>query len=226
MAYYDNPEMLQIHFDKICSMSAKTRDMLHVVIVDDASPRWPAQPRKLNGVPLQIYRVTKDVRWNQDAARNIGVRHSETEWVMLTDMDHLVTEETWESLYTRDWDKSVAYTFRRVSAPAMEPYKYHPNSWFMSRTLYDKIGGYDERFAGYYGTDADFRERLTAAAEIKQLKQALIRYPRTLVPDASTTTYLRKQPDDRVMISRIKAKRGDAPPLRGQFAYEQVYVGA
>jgi hypothetical protein len=120
----------------------------------------------------------------------------------------------------------IAYKFARVSAPDMSPYKPHPNSWLMLRSLYDKIGGYDERFAGYYGTDADFRDRLAAIAEIKQVKEALIRYPRTLIHDASTTTYLRKQPEDRDAIARIKRERAqeeDPSPRRFTFEYNRVF---
>jgi hypothetical protein len=62
------------------------------------------------------------------------------------------------------------------------------------------IGGYDERLAGYYGTDGDFRDRVRInAKDIVMLKDILIRVPRTHIPDASTTTYLRKQPIDKEM---------------------------
>lgn len=231
MAYYENPGMLQRHYDAWRKFDPTLWDHLQVVVVDDGSPNYPAKPpeRPPFSIDLQIYRVHKDVRWNQDACRNIGVSHAQTNWVLLTDIDHEVTEETWKYLVTRAWDDAVAYKFRRVSAPDMEAYKPHPNSWLMSRKLFDAAGGYDERFAGLYGTDGEFRDRVSEfAKETVILKQSLIRVPRQVVPDASTTTYLRKQPEDRVGLARVREAR-DAEevqpwiPLRGSFEYSRIF---
>jgi hypothetical protein len=61
-------------------------------------------------VPLQIYRIMVDVRWNQDAARNIGAAHAENNWLVLTDIDHMVPEETWNvNVLLRDHDKENVY---------------------------------------------------------------------------------------------------------------------
>jgi hypothetical protein len=69
------------------------------------------------------------------------------------------------------------------------------------------------RFAGYYGTDGDFKERVSwpMPAKIKMFKEHIIRVPRTVLADASTTTYLRKQPEDKPMIiqdHRLSAQQG------------------
>lgn len=228
MAYYDNPHMLETHYTQWRSLPIHLRDLLHVVIVDDGSPNTPARPPvDAFDFALQIYRVDVDVRWNQDAARNIGVHHSETEWVLLTDMDHGVPIKVLDTLMSKAWDPRKAFKFARVSAPDLTPYKSHPNSWMMTRKLYDAIGGYDERFAGLYGTDGDFRDRVhKVAGEAVELKEALVRYPRQIIPDASTTTYLRKQPEDREGIARVKQERaaeGKWRPKRLTFPYHRVY---
>lgn len=226
MAYYENPRMLQEHFRRIREMPFSVRDRVAVVVVDDGSPRNPARPEDC-GAPLQIYRMKKDVRWNQDACRNVGVAHAETDWVLMTDMDHIVPEVTWRILTSGSWDPACAYSFRRVSAPGNEPYKPHPNSWMLNRRLFDAVGGYDERFAGLYGTDGDFKVRLLAVAKAHvPLKEVLIRVPREVIPDASTTTdlYLRKQPGDRPGVEKLRLerdRRGEAP-LRGTFEYERI----
>lgn len=226
LPYYDNPRMLQDQYASIRALPAKLREHVQMIVVDDGSPRWPATPAELDGAPLQVYRIDVDIRWNQDAARNIGAHHCETNWMLLTDIDHLVPRKTWEALLTRDYDRDIAYRFSRVSAPEMEPYKFHPNSWWLTKRLYQKLGGYDERFAGWYGTDADFRDRVaTTAKETIQLKEVLIRVPRTFIPDASTTTYLRKQPEDRANIHRIRTERAKEKwkPLNLTFPYHRVH---
>jgi hypothetical protein len=151
--------------------------------------------------------------------------------VLLTDIDHMVQVKLWRNLFQReDLDTGCAYKFRRVSEPEMQLYKPHPNSWLMTRKLYDAAGGYEERFAGLYGTDGDIRDRVRdVAKEIVQLKGAIVRVPREVTPDASTTAYLRKQPEDqrglpivREQIGRLKAA-GSYKPLNLSFPYHRVY---
>lgn len=227
LPYYENAGMLRLQFATIRALPATLRDLLHVVIVDDGSPEHPAQAEEI-GCPLQIYRVGVDVRWNQDACRNIGVHHAETEWLLLTDMDHVAPEETWRPLLTRRYDSDKVYRLSRVSAPGMTPYKPHPNSWFLTRGLFERAGGYDETFAGLYGTDAFFRDQVAdVATEVVMLKEVLIRYPREVVADASTTRYLRKQPEDRAGLAALGAQRRAAgpswQPKRLSFPYSRVF---
>jgi hypothetical protein len=95
MPYYINAGMLKAQFEMLRNLPADLRDLIGVVVVDDGSPTAPAEPEDLSGIPLQIYRIDVDIRWNQDAARNIGVRHAENNWVLLTDIDHMVPSKTW-----------------------------------------------------------------------------------------------------------------------------------
>jgi hypothetical protein len=223
MAYYENRDMLATQFAALAKMSKEVRKFLRVIVVDDGSPFNPAVASPA-GCPVTIYRIKVDIRWNQDAARNIGVFHAETPWVLITDMDHMVPEQTWQYVTTAELNDYAAYKFARVSAPKMDPYKPHPNSYLMTRELYQRIGGYDERFAGYYGTDGDFRDRINQAAPVINLKYPLIRVPREHIHDASTTRYARKSPEDN-RIRAIKAERAQIPgwrPLNLSFPYERV----
>lgn len=225
LAYYENAKMLCRQCDNFRSFPNDIKDHLRLIVVDDGSPKHPAQFEDI-GFPFDIYRVSQDVRWNQDACRNIGVHHAETEWVLLTDMDHMIPLHTAKGLIRGGHDKGTVYRFGRVSLPGYESYKPHPNSWFLTKNTYDKAGGYDERFAGWYGTDSDIRERLKTVARILDLKDTLVRVPREVVPDASTTTYKRKTPEDGEAIKRIKAERAGDPdwrPLRMTFPYVKVH---
>ena len=225
MAYYDNPEMLRIQIQDWHAMGTRLRDMTHLVVVDDGSPRWPAKNVVRPESGLRVYRVGVDVPWNQDACRNIGVRHAETDWLLLTDMDHRIPFTTWKVLLNVNWNPEHAYYFKRVSAPDMEPYKPHPNTWFLHKNLYERVGGYDERFAGLYGTDGDFKVRLNRAAKkLAQIDAEIIRVGREVVPDASTTTYQRKPPGDSDTIKSMVKKRDkyNLGIQRYRFPYERV----
>jgi glycosyltransferase involved in cell wall biosynthesis len=228
MPYYDNPLMLREQFLSIRRLPDKIKELLRIIIVDDGSPSAPATAEKdeTGGVPLEIYRIKNDIRWNQHGARNVGMHHTTTAWNVLTDMDHMVPEATWEKLVLRD--RKVGrkfYMFNRVSAPDMSPYKWHPNSYFLTKELFDAAGGYDERFAGFYGTDSDLRHRLEKFGHRVDLTEVLIRVPREVVPDASTTRYQRKAPEDAGALKRVRAWRAQNPgwrPLRLQQPYERV----
>lgn len=234
MAYYDNPDMFGTQLLHCAALPVEMRKALTVIVVDDGSPTWPALEAidriedrfDVCRFDLQIWRMQCDVRWNQDACRNVGVREARTQWVLLTDMDHVVPRATWERLMGEKLNKHTVYRFGRVSAPNMEPYKPHPNSWAMTAKKYWQIGGYDEALAGNYGTDGDFLTRARAVAgEPIELPEALVRYPREVVPDASTTTLERKSLEDKVRISNIiKARKAhpDWRPLHFNFPCERV----
>jgi hypothetical protein len=233
MAYYENGRMLCEHLKRWRDLPPEIANNLHVVVVDDASPEDPAEmwcrgigTLEWTGAGLasfQLWRMGVDVRWNQDACRNVGVRQAKTPWVLLTDMDHVVPVDTWYALMTGRLRKGQAYRFRRVNAPRLEPYKPHPNSWAMPRRLYWQIGGYDEALAGNYGTDGDFLVRARKHCEVVEHHGALIRYPREVIPDASTTTLERKSDTDKMNVNRIcKARAPDWQPLHFSFPCARV----
>ncbi len=198
---------------------------MRVIIVDDGSPDNTAWGEDI-GIPLEVYRVGVDVRWNQDACRNIGAHHAETKWLLLTDMDHMIPPRTVRYLAEEKFDGNNAYKFTRVSEPDMSDYKSHPNSWFMTKELYDRMGGYDERFAGWYGTDGDFRDRIKVKGKVLIFDCPIVRVPREVTPDASTTRYTRKSEEDGAAIQRIKAERAQDhgwTTKRLTFPYSKVY---
>jgi glycosyltransferase involved in cell wall biosynthesis len=232
LPYYMNKGMLAKYLDSIEAMPLNVREGIAVIVVDDGSPDGDAVGRPI-GCPLEIYKIGVDIRWNQDAARNIAAHHADTLWLLLTDIDHMVPVETFEMILREKLKKTTAYRFSRVTLeqpgakPQVTPYKPHPNSWLMRRELFWYMGGYDERFAGYYGTDADFRNRINAVAmDVKMLPEVLIRVPRTVIPDASTTTYQRKAPEDRAGLDAVKRQREvqlNWKPQNFRFPYRRIY---
>lgn len=220
--YYINPGMLRRQYQDFRALPEECRSHLRLIIVDDGSPSDPAFYEDI-GMPLDIFRIDVDIPWNQDAARNIGVEQAPEGWILLTDMDHLIPAATIIHVLKVKLKEKYVYTFGRVTAPKMTPYKPHPNSWLMTRKMYNEIGGYDERLAGLYGTDGDFMRRITA--KTVRLPVPLARVPREYIPDASTTTYARKKPEDKDEMKRRKEKRErvkDWKPLRLSFPYHRV----
>lgn len=232
MPYYINGGMLarhQLHWD---TLPRKLKGLLHVTVVDDGSPRDPAlafvrPERPVCGLAeFRLYRCLVDIRWNWLFCRNLGAHEAATDWLLLTDIDHVLPEETLLALTHAKHDPRAVYRLSRVDAPDRTPYKPHPNTWFLTREMFFKIGGYDERFSGYYGTDAEFRDRVRAiATRVEMLPATLIRYPRDLIADASTVDYGRKEKQDRDGVTRIRAEREaetDQRPRNLTFPWERL----
>lgn len=226
--YYENPRFFA---RQLCTW-AKYPDglarRLHVIVCDDGSPMNPARNvvetfrDETRGLAsFSLYRIRDDVRWNWLAARNIGVHHAGTEWVMLTDMDHVLEPDVLETLVRGDHDARVIYRFSRREHTGAKVHP-HPNSWFMTREMFWRVGGYDEALSGHYGTDGEYRRRCAATAPVKIMSDELVRFE--YVGDSSTTRYKRKQPEDARAKQMIKQRGPGWKPRTLSFAYDQVQL--
>lgn len=238
MPFYLNRSMLELQFREWQRWSAKARAQIEAVIVDDGSPEPAVDVPRPDGLPeLSIYRVLEDRPWHQHAARNLGAHVARAPWLLLTDMDHVLTAEAADALLKRlgRLDAGTAYFLHRIEATTLDPTlgtdgrsKPHPNSFVMTRELYWRVGGYDEDYCGVYGTDGLFKARLFAIAKRGFLKKVpLVRYWRDVVPDASTTTLPRKEgrkPGAREAVAARKAAEGRAGEIVTlNFPWEQVF---
>lgn len=232
MAYYINSTMLHKQLEHMAGYPQDIKNNLEVIIVDDCSPQNPAKIHRDIGCRVRLYRTEVDVRWNQDFCRNLAASKAENNWLLLTDIDHMIPAETLKVVMTAgDLAENSAYKFSRATMPLLAPYKPHPNSWFLSKRLYSDVGGYDERLAGYYGTDGDFVKRLTYKAlsqggEVRILPSVIWRVPREYIPDASTTTLERKSEADKQAIKRIINQRGDMSTKTLTYPYKFIYDSA
>jgi hypothetical protein len=197
---------------------AELRKHLKAIIVDDGSPE-PAEIPDVRPFSMRLFRIEVDVRWNWLAARNIGFHHADEGWCLVTDMDHIVPASTASALVYGKHDPSVIYGFSRIESTG-EVIAPHPNSWFMTKAMFWKVGGYDETMSGFYGSDGDWRRRIAATAPMQILSDRLIRQEHD--GDSSTTRYLRKQAIDS-NIKRIVAARGkNWRPKTLSFPYREI----
>lgn len=234
LPYYDNSRMLALQYDIWANYPIALKSRIEIVIVDDGSPSEPAAdvPRPSDLPPTAIYRVLIDKPWNQHGARNLGAKMATGPWLFLTDMDHILPAESLEKLLTKE-NTGRIFMFARLDAPDMTPTlgrdgekKPHPNTFAMTKEMYWRIGGYDERFCGIYGTDALFRDRARKHAHFQHLPNvSIIRVPREVIPDASTRTLLRKDgrgtAKERV-VDQIRRQRSEAKILTLAFPWERV----
>ena len=222
--YYENPRFFTRQMVGWRKLPEGLASYMHLIVVDDGSPINPASNVVAAFPPatvasFRLFRVDVDVRWNWLAARNIGVHEAETDWVMTTDMDHVLEPDVLSTLVTGIFDEKVIYRFSRREHTG-EKIHPHPNSWFMTREMYWKVGGYDEALSGFYGTDGEYRRRCAATAKIKIMRNELVRHE--YQQDSSTTRYQRKQPEDAEVKRRVRARGSNWKPLTLSFPYGEV----
>lgn len=234
--YWNSPKMFKIHQRNWISWPESLTRHIEFIVVDDCSQEEEAESAVIlpTNFLFRLYRVTDDVLWNWRTCRNIGAYEADiNSWLFMTDMDLLIPVETIEYLLSNltghVFNKRKYYTFDRVIAPDMVPYKNHPNTYFLYRELYLRVGGYDEIVSGLYGLDGVFRHRLEHYAEGKVHLDGkkIISYQRDYVSDASVSTLQRKEGRDTPEFKRGKELlhdrfRNKIKPLVRSFPYERL----
>jgi hypothetical protein len=229
LPYYRSPEMLRVQRHEI----AQYPDGLHVIVIDDCSPE-PASEIVTPSDRIGLYRIHDDIPWNRNGARNLGAHVATTEWILQTDIDHVLPADAAAALLALDLDAQHWYRFPRYRVgPADETRRKDPigdgvdygrirehiDSYMITRDLYWRTNGYNEDFSGCFGGGSAFLKRLAGMASVQllELPVRLHVHTRHSVPDASVTALVR----DRTEYERRRklfAKQTPEKPLRFEWS--------
>jgi len=231
-AYYDNGDMLRRHLLEWAAYKPEHKAELEIIIVDDGSPNKPAAPIILQGthtgIPIRVYRVLSNIPWNQDGARNLGMARVSTEWAFLADMDHLVPKGQISRMLAFEPVRGSYYMPNQYTTEGTNLHCAHPNMYFMHTEDFWSMGGYDEDFAGVYGSDGNFRKccRGSGLKEIPIMTFHTVVFRGEDIEDARTTEFGRKESKFyRPHHPRLEAKAKGPPykainPIRFQYRRE------
>lgn len=194
-SYFDNPGMLELHLETWKKYEDSVKEKLSIIIVDDCSQKYPAFPilnSKVTGIFTRLYRVKVNIPWNLDGARNLAMKETATDWNLMTDMDRLVPEDSAIAALTMVTVQGNYYRPNQVwmNGPSLK--RPHPNSFIIHRSDFWACGGYDEDFAGSYGTDGNFRKNLNAVAKEVYVENPYFICCEQVVGDAITQGLPRK----------------------------------
>jgi hypothetical protein len=236
--YYRNVEMLKEHLRTWMRYPLEVRAQMRLIVVDDGSPE-PASHvfgefPQLTGV--ELYRIHPDIPWNRGGARNLGSTVTTDEWLLHMDIDHILPVQAAEVLATfmsvppshSDWYRFERYRYGMADetrkkdkidpAAKFGKIKPHIDSYLCRRSLYWKVGGYDEDYSGCLGGGSPFLQQLERAAPVQVLPEPICLhvYTRDTCPDASDFS-LSRDTSEYSRRRRAKEARGDTKaknPLR------------
>ena len=133
---------------------------LELIFIDDCSS--PAL--KLNRVPnwVRKIKICDDIPWNQPGGKNLGASLALGSWLLFLDADQVFTKNDIYSLIQElpQFKHQTLYRFERRCAKTQKSLVVHQNCHLISKFDYDNFGGYDEDFAGNYGHEDAYFERL------------------------------------------------------------------
>lgn len=173
-----------------------------LILVDDGSDPGLSETCASVAKPFQfVLHCTHDRRpWTQPRGRNLGASLAKGERLLFFDVDHILTEEVvrFSLNYSGDklhWVRRPAVLDeqgRLMTDPVIlrdhgltsDAPGVHGNSFLIRKSLFDRLGGYDERFCGRYGgDDVDFNDRYQALCRQGLAKAEEIRGLGYVFPD-------------------------------------------
>ena len=147
---------------------------LKIILVDDCSPE-PAHTVADIGPDVTVLRITTDIKWNRNGARNLGAHVADTKWIMQIDIDHLLPARAAWELLKQPLDPAKMYRFCRWRRGAADEtrmkdrlpreaiygeIKPHGDSYLCTKAAYWTVGGYDEDYSGHLGGGSPFLAQL------------------------------------------------------------------
>ena len=163
MATYGQPKMLEKWWETLRTYPEAVAAKIRLVIVDDHGDPPAEIPEDIRGIfKAALYRVTKNIPWNQPGARNLGVHVAKTDWLLLLDPDMVVEPKVATALlvHSRKMKRGqlvkllLRYTDNTYDATS-------PNVYLLHKADFNQVGGYDEDYAGHKGwSDVQFMHTL------------------------------------------------------------------
>ena len=162
-SYFNNRVNFERQLETWQNYRLSLRQQIQFLLADDASDS-PLSVDQAPSLNLTILRIDDDVGYNNGGARNLGAHVAPNGWLLLCDIDHIVTSRAASQMLQLDFDDARVYdTFQRQSLGKMLPPA--PNILLIHRQTFWATGGYNEDLSGNYGgEDILFRKILNGHA--------------------------------------------------------------
>lgn len=152
--YYNEPD----HLHRL--LTTLNQELFHeFIIVDDGSEEYPAYDVAIQypNVPLKLFKITEDLGFNSHGARNLAMKHVESEWALLSDIDRAGTNPLAVILhrYIKSSTENEYFHWMLNEVESVNDYCIRVKDFWIS-------GGYDEEFVNRHYGDRIFIDRLNS----------------------------------------------------------------
>jgi predicted glycosyltransferase involved in capsule biosynthesis len=185
LSYYNQVEVVKQHIKMWLEYDEILKKEIEFIIIDDCSKvtiDTIVKDMDLSSLCIHIYRVTKDLVCNIGGVRNLSAQKCTTQWMLIIDMDTLVSETMAHQiveLAQQNKDKT-AYKFNRKvknNDKHIKHNKLHPAVSLIRNDDYWNVGGCDEDLVGHYGqTDPMFWYRAKDKIHVIEMKNIFLDY--------------------------------------------------
>lgn len=187
---YGQPTMLERWFCDFEKQHPDSIQRTEVVVVDDCGVPPAIVPCAPN---IKLFRVKKDIPWNQGGARNLAASKASSDRLMLVDPDMTLPEGMLCKLLEEAKHLQPGLVFRPALRHVATGEFDHssPNVHLMLRKDFETIGGYDEDYAGHKGwSDVQLLRVMQKAFALRDRKDLWfwLQHGNRLLPDAQVIT--------------------------------------
>lgn len=151
----NQPGIVAEHLRVWDAMPEGLRDQWEFVLIDDCSDPPVSERRDY----LTVLRSLDPMEWNY-GVKNLGAREARHDWLLLTNVDHVLTTEAAIKIIGLQPSPGQVYRFARHNpdpgAEARYSQRRHIGTLLVHRRDLFAVGGYDEDFSGHYGHDDTF----------------------------------------------------------------------
>jgi hypothetical protein len=206
----------------------------NVVIVDDCSPEPAEEIVDWRDGLVSLYRIDDDIPWNREGARNLGAHVAETDWIIQTDIDHVLPADCVDQLLDyllaveflgeNHWYRFPRFRVGKADETRMKdaiprsqeygPIKPHIDSYLCTRDMYWRAGGYNEDYSGCLGGGGQFLKmmKLIGGEPVLLPDDIYLEvHTRHSVSDASVSDLSRDKAEFRKRRNKIGLKKAENP---------------
>ena len=182
LSYYNqSKESLVRHIENWKEFPIEVRDHFSFFIIDDCS-KTPANDLlkdvDLAALNIHIYRVKQDLYCNIAGVRNLGATECKTPYMMIIDMDTVVSpimSLQLVKLAKNNINNNIAFKFNRKGGKKSG--HLHPAVCLIRKQDYWHVGGCEEDLVGHYGwTDPSFWHRARGKIQVKDCHDIFLSY--------------------------------------------------
>lgn len=213
MAAYGQPKMLGKWWETLTSYPKEVTSRLNLIVVDDCGDPPAEIPKEVcELLEVRLFRVVKNINWNQMGARNLGVQMSKEGPCLLCDPDMIFPNEMMKRLVDASHNMVpgtvIKYGLRHMNNPR-ELDMTSPSTYVIHRQDFMACGGMDEDYAGHKGwSDVQLLDILRALYKVKPRTDLFADfYSVDQIPDAMVTSLDRSTKHNKnIRIRKVREK--------------------